>query len=66
MEFNDNTISKMYETGEERLSQLIKQAGDDARKRKKKTLAIHYKKLKTVVAEGVTRRQNNELSEIVL
>ena len=65
MELNDNPMSEKHETGEEQLSQLIKQAGDEARARKKKAMALHYKKLKAVIAEGVARRQNNELSEIV-
>ncbi len=65
MALNDNQMSKTDETGEEQLSKLIKQAGDEARKKKKKAIALHYKKLKAVIAEGVARRQNTELSEMV-
>lgn len=57
MEPDDNTISEIHETEEEQLNQLIKQAGEEARSRKKKALALHYKKIKAVVAEGVNRRQ---------
>ena len=64
MNLNDNQTSEIDETGEEQLSQLIKQAGEKARAKKKKILALHYKKLKEVIAEGVTCRQNNELSEM--
>jgi len=64
MEHNDNPTSEIHETGEEQLNQLIKQAGEEARSRKKKALALHYIKIKSVVAEGVNRRQNKiELSE---
>ena len=64
MKFNDNQTSVIHETGEEQLSRLIKQAGEEARAKKKKILALHYKRLKEVIAEGVACRQNNELSEM--
>ena len=64
MKLNDNKASEIHETGEEQLSRLIRQAGEEARAKKKKILALHYKKLKEVIAEGVACRQNNELSEM--
>jgi hypothetical protein len=57
---NNCSISEKHESGEDQLMKLIKQAGDDARARKKKTLEFHYKKLKAVIAEGVARRKNHE------
>ncbi len=65
MKLGDNPINTVHETGEEQLRQLIEQAGDEARSRKKEALAIHYKKLKAAIAEGIACRQNIELSEIV-
>jgi hypothetical protein len=67
MEFDNYPINTIYETGEEQLNRLIKEAGEEARSRKKNALALHYKKIKAVIAEGVIRRHqnNNELSEAV-
>jgi len=56
-------MSEKDEASEEQLRQIIHQAGEEARERKKKAMAHHYKKLKAVVAEGVARRQNNKISE---
>ncbi len=61
MEQNYNPMSKKHETGEEQLAALIRQAGDEARARKKKAMELHYKKLKAAVAEGVSRRQKHTL-----
>ena len=48
---------KNRETAEKRLAALIKQAGDEARARKRKALAWHFKKLQTVIGEAVSRQQ---------
>ena len=49
----------MQEAGEEQLNELIKQAGNEARARKKEALARHLKMLQAAVAEGVARRKNS-------
>ncbi len=51
--------NKNQETAEERLTALIKQAGDEARARKKKALAWHSKKLQAAIGEAVSRRQGS-------
>jgi hypothetical protein len=50
---------KNQETAEKRLAALIKQAGDEARARKRKAMAWHFKKLQTVIGEAVSRRQDS-------
>ena len=50
--------NQIQEAGEEELNELIKQAGNEARSRKKEALARHLKKLQAAVAEGVARRKN--------
>ncbi len=52
-----NLIDKDQETGEDRLTTLIKQAGDEARARKREALAQHFKKLQSVISEAVSRQQ---------
>ncbi len=47
------------EAGEEQLNALIKQAGDEARLRKRKALERHFKMLRSVVAEGMSRRKES-------
>ncbi len=64
MKSNDNQTTEIHETGEEQLSRLIKQAGEEARAKKKEILALHYKKIEEVIAEGVACRKTNELDEI--
>jgi hypothetical protein len=51
--------NQIQEVGEEQLNELIKQAGNEARSRKKKALARHLKMLQAAVAEGVARRKNS-------
>ena len=51
---------KNQETAEERLTALIKQAGDEARARKQKALAWHLKKIQTVIGEAISRRQGSK------
>lgn len=51
--------NKNQETAEERLTALIKQAGDEARARKQKAMAWHLKKLQAVIGEAVSRRQGS-------
>lgn len=43
------------EDGEEQLAALIKQAGEEARLRKRQAMDQHFKKLRTVIAEGASR-----------
>lgn len=45
------------EAGEEQLSILIKQAGNDARSRKRETLSRHYEKLRAIIIEAKSRQQ---------
>ena len=52
-------MTKNQETAEDRLTVLIKQAGDEARARKREALALHFKKLQTVIDEAVSRRQDS-------
>ncbi|MFH0926795.1 MAG: hypothetical protein V1872_14375 [bacterium] len=49
------------EPGEEQLFELIKQAGDEARARKREAMAQHFKKLKDMVAEVMSQQQNSIL-----
>lgn len=49
----------IQEAGEEQLNELIKQAGKEARSRKKEAFARHVKMLHAAVAEGVARRKNS-------
>ena len=51
--------NKNQETAEKRLATLIKQAGDEARARKREALAWHFKKLQTVIGEAVSRQQDS-------
>ena len=55
---SENTsINKLnQESGETQLFELIKQAGNEARERKQKTMARHFQKLQTS-AEEVTPRK---------
>ena len=62
MEIIDIKRSKIDGADEEQLIRLIKQAGEDARAKKKKLMELHFKKVKKVVAEGVACRQRAELS----
>ena len=50
---------KNQETSEKRLAALIQQAGDEARVRKREAMALHFKKLQTVIGEAVYRQQNS-------
>jgi hypothetical protein len=49
--------NQIQEAGEEELNELIKQAGNEARSRKKEALERHLKMLQTAVAEGMARRK---------
>ena len=53
------TDDKDQETAEKRLAVLIKQAGDEARARKRKAMTRHFNKLQTVISEAVIRQQNS-------
>jgi len=59
MEQAFDSNDKNQETAEERLAALIKQAGDEARARKREALAWHFKKLQTVIGEAVSRQQDS-------
>ncbi len=48
-------INEMEEAAEERLHELVKLAGDEARSRRKKAVAQHLKRLQAAVDEGVAR-----------
>jgi len=50
---------KNQEPGEEQLSILIKQAGDEARARKREILARHFNKLRATIAKAVSRQQDS-------
>jgi hypothetical protein len=47
--------NKHQEVGEEQLTVLIMQAGEEARARKHEALDLHFKRLRAVIAEGVSR-----------
>ena len=59
MEQGFDSNDKNQETAEKRLATLIKQAGDEARARKREALAWHFKKLQTVIGEAVSRQQDS-------
>ena len=50
---------KSQEAGEEQLTALIKQAGDEARKLKQEALARHFKKLRAAIAEAASRQHDS-------
>ncbi len=47
------------EEGEDHLLSLIKQAGDEARIRRKRVLEEHFKKLEQVISEAVSRMKES-------
>jgi len=55
----NNKNKTHQEGGEEQLAVLIKQAGDEARARKREALAHHFKILRDVIEEGVSRRKES-------
>jgi hypothetical protein len=59
MEEVSDQNNKHQEVGEEQLTVLIKQAGDEARARKREALDRHFKMLRAVIAEGVSRRKES-------
>ncbi|MDQ1351371.1 MAG: hypothetical protein QG657_1673 [Acidobacteriota bacterium] len=50
---------KHEEAGEEHLAVLIKQAGEEARKRKREAMDRHFKMLQSAIAEGLSRRKES-------
>jgi hypothetical protein len=54
-----NLHNKKHEAEEEQLFQLIKQAGEDARSRKREAMARHINKLRAVISEAVSRKNNS-------
>jgi hypothetical protein len=59
MDERSDKNKKHQEVGEEQLTVLIKQAGDEARARKREALDQHFKMLRAVIAEGVSRRKES-------
>lgn len=53
-----NTIMSQ-EHSEEKLAQLIQQAGDDARALRRKVLKEHFAKLRTTIISVMTRERNS-------
>ena len=51
--------NKHQEVGEEQLAILIKQAGEEARARKREAMDRHFKRLESAIAEGVSRRKKS-------
>lgn len=45
-----------FEQGEDRLAELIKQAGESARKKKKKVLNRHFEKIRQAVNTAAARQ----------
>ncbi|MFH1146919.1 MAG: hypothetical protein V1736_04355 [Pseudomonadota bacterium] len=56
MKQDDDSNDKSQETAEERLSTLIKQAGEEARVRKREALACHFRKLQAVIHEAMSKQ----------
>jgi len=54
-----NLHKKKHEAEEKQLFQLIKQAGEDARSRKREAIARHINKLQAVISEAVSRKNNS-------
>jgi hypothetical protein len=52
-----NKDDNYEETAEKRLAELIKEAGRDARLRKKKVMEQHYAKLRRIIKEAVANRE---------
>ena len=52
-----NNDDNYDEAGEKRLAELIKEAGRDARLRKKKVMEQHYAKLRRIIKEAVANRE---------
>lgn len=57
MEKRDNLDKSNREEGEEQLSALIHQAGNDARIRRKKALGEHLDRIRRVVTEAKSLNQ---------
>jgi hypothetical protein len=55
---NGNGPTQKHQDEEEHLFQLIKQAGEAARERKKKAMAQHVEKLQLVISEAISRKNN--------
>jgi hypothetical protein len=59
MKYSSNQEDKNQEAGEEKLAELIKQAGNDARMRKREALSRHFDKLKAVIAEAASHWESS-------
>ncbi len=49
--------NKHEEVGEEQLTVLMKQAGEEARKRRREAMEQHFKMIEAAIAEGLSRRK---------
>ncbi len=56
----DQEITCPPESGEDELAQLIKEAGETARERKKKAMDEHFKKLRAAIT-GTLPQQNRSV-----
>ena len=56
---NDSKLNIKRTTGEEYLSELIKQAGHDAREKKNRAMIEHFSKLRAVIIEADCRRREH-------
>lgn len=56
MEHGFDPNDRNQEAGEEQLSIMIRQAGNDARSRKREALTHHYEKLRAVIIEAKSRQ----------
>ena len=59
MKENIKSNKQNQENREERLFDLINQAGNDARQRKQKAMSLHFKKIQDAIAEGIRNRQKH-------
>lgn len=51
--------NKDEEDGVAQLAILIKEAGEEARKRKKEAMERHFKMIEAAIAEGLSRRKES-------
>ncbi len=54
-----NKYNEPKETGENQLKALIKEAGDEARNKKRKVMAKHFSKLRDAITAAVPQKQNS-------
>ncbi len=59
MKQTSESKDKAQDSAEERLAELIKEAGAEARARNKKAMEQHFKKLRAVISEAASRNRNS-------